>query len=121
MPPGVARVHPWSDSDEPQQARQTGLISPADRAAIDVSKQAATIILGLARDGKVNRRGLPSLLQLSVLLAPTMPATCIAGPAAWLQRLLLRTLPHIALALGYRQMSEQYGGLADGQLKLPTQ
>jgi mannose-6-phosphate isomerase-like protein (cupin superfamily) len=119
MPPGFVHVHPWSDSNEPLHVRQTGIVSPPDRAGVEASIQAALTILGLARDGKVNRQGLPSLLQLSVLIAPTIPATYIGGIPRGLQRLLFNGLSGIARALGYRQKYEQYASLVNGQLQLP--
>lgn len=119
MPAGVEHVHPWSASDEPLHVRQTGVARVPDVAGMEASIQTAITILGLGREGKLNTRGVPHLLHLSVLIAPTMPSTYIAGPPAWLQRALFVALAVVGRGLGYRHYYEKYGGIVNGELRLP--
>ena len=119
MPAGIDHVHPWSASDDPLYVRQTAVAPIPDVEGMEASIQVALTVLGLAREGKVNAKGLPNLLQLSVLIAPTMPSAYLAGPPAWLQRVLFTSLAGVARALGYRQYYEKFGGIVNGELRLP--
>ena len=111
MPPNVAHVHPWSASAEPLHVRQTGVTNPADPEGIIASIQAQITLYGLARDGRVNRSGIPNPLQLGVLIHTTMPATYIAGPPASVQRVAFAVLARLGAWFGYRTSYPAYGTL----------
>jgi mannose-6-phosphate isomerase-like protein (cupin superfamily) len=111
MPAGHTHVHPWSASDAPLRVRQTGVTEPADPAGILSSIQAQITLYGLARDGKVNRAGLPSPLQLAVLAHTTIPATYLAGVPTPVQRIAFALLARIGAWLGYRPAYPAYGVL----------
>ena len=102
VPPGVPHVW-WN----PSAAEAATLVQ--FRPALDTETFFETFF-GLARDGKVNRKGLPNPLQMMVLardyqsemqLPP--PAQTILGPIAML-------LAPIGRALGYRGRYERYSG-----------
>jgi mannose-6-phosphate isomerase-like protein (cupin superfamily) len=116
MPAGTPHVHPWSDSDEELHVRQTAEADPPDLAGLTASLQAAITIFGLAGAGRVNARGLPSLLQLAVLARTTMPATFLAGPPRALQRLLFGLLSTVGRAAGYRASYPEFGVLTGNGL-----
>ena len=65
-------------------------------------------LFGLARDGKVNKRGAPRLLQ-AVLLGREYD-TYLAGPPVALQRAGAFVLAPVARLLGYRARYEKYSG-----------
>ena len=117
MPAGIPHVHPWSASDEPLHVRQTAETQPADPAGIIASLQAQITLFGLAAAGKVNKAGLPGLLQLAVLAQATMPATFLARPSSSVQRILFGTLAHCGSLLGYRTAYAPYGILTTDGLQ----
>ena len=65
---------------------------------------------GLARDGKLGRRGLPSLLQLAVIAREFAPEGHAVKPPAAIQRALLGPLAAIGRRRGYRPWYEAYSG-----------
>ena len=117
LPAGVPHVHPWSVSAEELHVRQTTEVSPPDSAGLVASLQALVTLFGLATAGKVNRKGLPNLLQLAVLIRSTMPATYIAGIPITVQRLLFGGLARIGEAAGYRTAYAEYGVLTDAGIQ----
>jgi mannose-6-phosphate isomerase-like protein (cupin superfamily) len=74
---------------------------------------------GLARDGKLGRRGFPSLLQLAVIAREFVPEGYAAKPPAAIQRALLGPLAAIGRRRGYRPWYEAYSGPGAGGV--PTQ
>ena len=117
LPAGVSHVHPWSVSSEELHVRQTTEVNPPDSAGLVASLQALVTLFGLAGAGKVNRKGLPNLLQLAVLIRSTMPATYIAGIPIAVQRLLFGGLARIGEAVGYRTAYSEYGILTESGLQ----
>jgi hypothetical protein len=57
---------------------------------------------GLARDGKTNRRGLPNLLRLAVILQEYDQEIGLARPAPGVQRVMFWPLALLGRRLGYR-------------------
>lgn len=110
MPPRRRHLHPWNAGETGLVYRQLTLFDRRNpRAVQDVLGVFATLA-GLARDGKVNRRGEPkNPLQLAVMLK-TLAA--YGGYDAKLpvpvQRVLATTLGSLAEALGYRAIYPQY-------------
>lgn len=121
MPPRVPHVHPWSSSDEELHVRQTADSNPPDLRGLNASLQAAITIQGLAKAGRVNSKGLPSLLQLAVLLETTMPATYLAGPPIVLQKVLFGGLGRLGRFAGYKTAYPEFGVITPGGLALPAQ
>jgi quercetin dioxygenase-like cupin family protein len=121
MPRGVAHVHPYSASAEPLVVRQTILLDPPDERGLTASIQGALTIFGLARDGKVSAAGMPSLLQLAVIMSAAMPMTYVAGVPAGVQRVLLTALGAIGRGLGYRHAYPRHGVLTAAGFVGPRQ
>jgi hypothetical protein len=65
-------------------------------------------MFGLARDGKVNRKGLPSLLQSAVTLHEFRDVVVMASPPPWVQRLLSAALAPVGRLAGLRPWYPQY-------------
>jgi mannose-6-phosphate isomerase-like protein (cupin superfamily) len=120
MPAGVVHVHPWSAGAEPLHVRQTGESTPPDPDRARASIQALITIFGLASAGKVNRAGLPGLLQLAVLARSTMPATYLDRPAVPVQRMLFSLLGGLGQLLGYRTGYPAYGIVRPEGLEAPV-
>jgi hypothetical protein len=63
---------------------------------------------GLAQDGKVNKRGMPNLLQLAVFAREFADVMQFTRPPRILQRVLFGLLTPLALLLGYRGSYPEY-------------
>jgi quercetin dioxygenase-like cupin family protein len=90
--PGV--VHDWWNVGDDQAEVLVGM-SPGDRFV-----EAVGTAFGLARDGKVNRRGVPRSLQLAVTGKAYRDAVVFASPPQWVQRLMLAVLPTVGRWMG---------------------
>lgn len=102
LPPRIPHLHPWSASDEELHVRHTAVADPSDLHGLTASLQAILTIFALAGQGRVNRRGAPSLLQLAVLAKTTMPATYVPGPPPGIQRVLISLLASLGRLTGHR-------------------
>lgn len=67
-------------------------------------------VWGLARDGKVNSKGVPSPLQAAVLMRAYSDVFRLAKPQALVQRLVFGLLAPIGRLRGYRARYERYSG-----------
>jgi quercetin dioxygenase-like cupin family protein len=65
-------------------------------------------LCGLARDGKTDRRGRPSLLQSAVLFREFRDTVRLAPPTSTLMYPLFAVLAPVARALGYRARNASY-------------
>jgi hypothetical protein len=59
--------------------RQTTTPNQPDVSGLERSGAALVTLFGLARDGKVDKNGLPNLLQLAVLVRSMMPYAYLDG------------------------------------------
>ena len=94
VPPGTP--HAWWNAGA-DQVRIRGEIRPELR-----TENFFETFFGLARDGKTNRKGLPNLLQLAVLMRAYEDEMRLAKPPFAIQRMLFAPLAIIGRALGYR-------------------
>ena len=77
------------------------------RPALRTEKLLETFV-SLARDGKVNRKGYPGLLQLAVLSREFEPEGYATRPPLALQRALFRPLAALGRVRGYRPSYPEY-------------
>jgi mannose-6-phosphate isomerase-like protein (cupin superfamily) len=110
FPRRVPHLHPWSISDEALHVRQTTTPDHPDLSALETSGAALVTLFGLARDGKVDKNGLPNLLQLAVLVRSMMPYAYLDGMPIRVQELVFGGLASVGRALGYRASYPRYGG-----------
>lgn len=89
-------VHDWWQVGE-EEAQVVVEVDPGDRFVEMVGT-----MFGLARDGKVDRRGLPHPLQLAVTAGEYRDVMVLASPPAWVQRLAFGVLAPLGRALGRR-------------------
>lgn len=121
MPPNVSHIHPWNAGTTELHVRQTAVASPADPAGLTANLQAAVTIFGLARAGKVNRKGMPGMLQLAVLVESTMPATYVASMPVGVQKVLFGLLASLGRTFGYRSSYPQYGTVTAAAINIPPE
>jgi mannose-6-phosphate isomerase-like protein (cupin superfamily) len=102
FPPRVPHLHPWSVSAEELHVRQTTTPDQPNVAALEASQEAVVTLFGLARDGKVNKNGLPNLLQLAVLVRSMMPHAYLDGMPIAVQEVMFGSLAAIGRLFGYK-------------------
>ncbi|HET8570001.1 MAG TPA: cupin domain-containing protein [Candidatus Limnocylindria bacterium] len=103
VPPGTPHV--WSNPSD-QDARVLVELQPALRMEPFFRQW-----FGLARDGKVDAHGMPSLLQLAVVMREYRNEI---QPPVLLQRLLLVPLAFVARLMGYRANDPRYQSAESG-------
>ena len=72
------------------------------------TEQLLETIMGLASDGKCNRRGMPGLLQIALTSGKYNRETRIISPPLFIQRVLFSVLTPVALMAGYKAVYEKY-------------
>jgi len=102
VPPGVPHVW-WN----PSQAEASTLVQ--FRPALDTETFFETFF-GLARDGKVNAKGLPNPLQMSVLARAYHREMQLPRPAQWILGTVAFVLGPVGRGLGYQARYDAYSG-----------
>lgn len=100
VPAGVPHVW-WNAS--PAEATVRVEVRPAARFEACILNT-----FGLAQDGRVNKRGMPNLLQLAVFAREFDDVIRFTRPPRWVQRLLFGGLTPVARLLGYRGSYPEY-------------
>lgn len=100
VPPGT--VHDWWQVG-PEEAQVVVEVDPGARFVEMVGT-----IFGLARDGKVDKKGVPRPLQLAVTASAYRDTMVIASPPPAVQRVVFAVLAPIGRALGRRPFYEGY-------------
>ena len=110
MPPNVPHAHPWNAGTGVMVYRQTNDFGASAPDAVDDVLGAFATIHGLAREGRVGKRGLPkNLLQFAATgRAYTKHGSFDAAVPIALQLGLSATLGRLAEALGYRAVYDRY-------------
>jgi quercetin dioxygenase-like cupin family protein len=98
--PGV--VHDWWNAGE-SEAEVLVEISPGRRFELMVAST-----YGLARDGKVNAKGMPNLFQLAVMASEFDDTIRFTKPSPLVQKLLFSVLAPLGRLLGYRPYYGKY-------------
>jgi len=78
-------------------------IRPADRFLVMIAN-----LFGLARDGKTNRKGMPSLLQLVLFGKEFEDVVIFTKPPRWVFQLTYGILAPLARMRGYRGSYPKY-------------
>jgi mannose-6-phosphate isomerase-like protein (cupin superfamily) len=110
MPPNVAHVHPWNVGSGEMVYRQTNDFGASTPDAVDEMLGAYATINGLAREGRIGKKGMPrNPLQLVATgRAYTKHGTFDAGMPVPLQVALTTAFGRLAEALGYRAVYDRY-------------
>ena len=109
FPPRIVHIHPWSDSNEELCVRMFSEAEPADLKGLNANINTGITLYGLAKDGKVNKEGLPSFWQQAVSGESILPGACPAGLSIPAARLILGFFAMIGRAAGYRVSYDAYG------------
>lgn len=88
--------HDWWQVGE-DQAQVVVEVAPGDRFVEMVGT-----MFGLARDGNVDKRGLPHPLQLAVTASEYADTLVLTSPPLWVQRAMFGALAPVGRALGRR-------------------
>lgn len=110
MPPRVPHVHPWNIGSGVMVYRQTDDFGEADADAVDDVLGVFATIYGLAREGKIGKKGLPkNPLQFAATLRTLVKhGGYDATVPVLVQRGMSATLGRFAEALGYRGVYARY-------------
>jgi quercetin dioxygenase-like cupin family protein len=109
FPPLIPHLHPWSDSKEELRVRMVSEANPPDLAGLKSALNTGITLFGLARDGKVNKNGLPNLLQAAVLGRSIMPGTYPASLSPRMAQMAIGFLATVGYMAGYRVSYPKYG------------
>jgi quercetin dioxygenase-like cupin family protein len=90
------------------EARVTMDIRPTNRFEAYKFEAFLRNMIGLAQDGKTNAKGMPNLLQLSLIASEFDDVIQLATPAPMVQRMLFPLLRPIARLRGYKRSYRQY-------------
>lgn len=94
LPPGIA--HDWWNATD-EEVRVIVQIKPALRF-----EQMINTTFGLAREGKTNKKGMPSMLQLAVIVTEFKDVMRLTNPPVWLQDILFFFIAPIGRLAGYK-------------------
>ena len=100
VPAGMS--HDWWNAG-PEEALVRVEVRPAARFEAMIRN-----LFGLAQDGKVNRKGMPNLLQLAVFAQEFDDVMRLTRPPRWVQRGLFGLLAPLARMLGYQGSYPEY-------------
>ena len=108
--PGQRHIHPWNAGETELIYRQRSLFQRADPAAVQDVLGVFATIAGLAREQKVDQRGLPKHpLQLAATMRTLVKHQGYdASIPKGMQDVLTATLGRLAERLGYRGVYERY-------------
>ena len=109
LPHKIPHLHPWSISDDELHVRQIVEANPPDIGGLNACLNTGITFCGLASEGKINKYGLPGVLQLSVSAKSTMPVTYSAGMPISIQRIIIGFLAALGKMAGYRPTYSNYG------------
>lgn len=84
----------WNEGDEEAQVRVR--LQPATRM-----KEFLETWYGLAKDGKMNEKGLPSIWQLAITTQAYFDSVHLAKPPLIIQKIIFGTLSPISKLMGY--------------------
>ena len=100
VPPNT--LHDWWQVGE-ETAEVVVEVTPGDRFT-----ELVGTFFGLARDGKVDKKGVPKPLQLAVSTTAYRDVIVVASPPPWLQRIVFGVLAPIGRRRGLRPYYEEY-------------
>lgn len=109
FPPGIEHIHPWSDSNEELHVRMFSEADPPDLNSLNANINTGITNFGLARDGKVDKNGLPNIFQQAVCGIKNIPGAVPAGMSPESAKLIIGLLAFVGRAIGYRATYPQYG------------
>jgi mannose-6-phosphate isomerase-like protein (cupin superfamily) len=103
LPPGIVHLHPWNAGPEELRVRQRTTLHQPDPRAIRETLEGFAMLAWLDRQGRLDRRGNPSLLQAAVILESMhRHGGSLPGLPVSVQGVLLAALAALGRRRGYR-------------------
>jgi quercetin dioxygenase-like cupin family protein len=108
FPPGIPHLHPWNNGSEVLKLRQTVRFPTPHMVELEKIDGIVETFFGLAKDGKVNKDGVPSFLQVMVSFGDLLPELAMPGLPIVIQRVMMGTLTGIGRLMGIKPRYPQY-------------
>jgi quercetin dioxygenase-like cupin family protein len=110
FPPGIPHLHPWNNSSEVLKLRQTVRFPTPHMVELEKIDGIVETFFGLAKDGKVNKDGVPSFLQVMVSFGDVLPELAMPRVPIVIQRVMMGALTGVGRLGGIRPRYPQYSG-----------
>ncbi len=112
VPPLARHIHPWNVGADELHFRHVFELPEPNPDGIMAAENLFETAFGLARDGKVDKRGFPNILQLAVGQTAREPIAYVPGPSLGMQDATLAVLAWVGRRLGYRATYPKYEGIS---------
>ena len=110
FPPGITHLHPWNNGSEVLKLRQTVRFPTPHMVELEKIDGIVETFFGLAKDGKVNKDGVPGFLQVMVSFGDLLPELAMPGIPMLIQRVMMGTLTGVGRLMGIKPRYPQYSG-----------
>lgn len=108
FPPGIPHLHPWNNGSTELHVKQTITFKePHMRELIGIDTFFETMF-GLARDGKVSKDGMPSMLQIMVSFKDLAPELTMPGIPLGAQKVMMSVFGAIGGLMGVKARYPEY-------------
>ncbi len=108
FPPGVVHLHPWNNGSTPLKLRQTVSFPTPHMVELQKIDGIVETFFGLARDGKVNKDGVPSFLQVMVSFGDLLPELAQPNMPIGAQRVMMGAMTAVGGLMGIKPRYPQY-------------
>jgi quercetin dioxygenase-like cupin family protein len=108
FPPGISHMHPWNNGNTTLKVRQTVTFPTPHYEELDKIDSVVETFFGLAKDGKVNKDGAPSFLQMMISFGDLLPELMMPGIPIGMQRVMMGAAKAIGGLMGIKPSYPQY-------------
>lgn len=108
FPAGIPHLHPWNNGSTPLRLRQTVSFPTPHMTELQKIDGIVETFFGLAKDGKVNKDGVPSFLQVMVSFGDLLPELAMPGMPLGAQRILMGAMSAVGGLMGIKPRYPQY-------------
>jgi quercetin dioxygenase-like cupin family protein len=108
FPPGLPHLHPWNNGSDVLKLRQTVTFPTPHMTELEKIDGIVETFFGLAKDGKVNKDGVPSFLQVMVSFGDLLPELAMPGIPIGVQRVMMGVMAAIGRLMGIKPRYPQY-------------
>jgi hypothetical protein len=112
FPPGVAHLHPWNNGSGVLKLRQTLTFDTPHMVELEKIDAVLETFFGLAKDGKVNKDGLPGFFQIMVCFSDMLPELSMPGIPLAVQRVMMGGIAALGRMRGIKPRYPQYSAIA---------
>jgi quercetin dioxygenase-like cupin family protein len=108
FPPRVPHLHPWNNGSDVLKLRQTVTFPTPHMTELEKIDGIVETFFGLAKDGKVNKDGVPSFLQVMVSFGDLLPELAMPGIPLGAQRVMMGMMTAVGRLMGIKPRYPQY-------------